>query len=572
MKNSFHIPFKAILLLPAMLLLLASCSEDDQHVLSLLEKAETYLPEKPDSAEMCLDSIAQPANLSESDKALFGLLRSATDNRQGKGVKSDSLIRDSYEYFHKSSQQGNSSDSLLLCRYAQSCYYMSLYYASCDSTKQREDMLRLAIKCSERGKDWHTCYLAYTQLGKSILLSNPEHAITLSKKALSTYYKINDDINNEILILGHIAGAYLTNAELGSAMEYYDKGYKLAKSRKLRKSENEMSMGMAGIYLYMNKPEMALNYAKRGVETAGDAVHTSSLIALAQCYQACDSLSKAKELYQSIAHDTEDMAEQYLISKGLFSIAIQNKNYEELLAYLDSTYDCMENIFLQSLRVKDEYYQGYLEKELQKERLENKSEHQAWMLGASISLLIMLILLIYNQTQKQKQEQQKKAHELETKQQIIDANKKMLQYQQKLIHQKELSLTILRSHLLVRLEYTKQLFTGQENVKLTDGAWADIEQLMNDTDNDFVKKLRQQHPTFDKSEIRLCILTRLNITNATIANIFCIGESAVKKRKSTLKKKGFLIEDPNTTLEKILEHFSSSEPFQEEGEDVLFDE
>ena len=316
---------------------------------------------------------------------------------------------------------------------------------------------------------------------------------------------------------------------------------------------------------------MALAYAKMGIETAGSHVRTSSRIALAQCYQACDSLEKAEEVYQSIMHDA-DLISQHLIFKGLFEVTIQSRNYDKLPTYLDSAYANMENLFLQSQRVKGQYYQDNHAKELQKERLESESERQAWMQGACIALLIMLLLLIcsiyHNKIQKQKKEQEKKAYELETKQQIIDANRKTIQYQQELIHQKVLSLTLLRSHLLRRLDYTKQLFTDQENVKLTDESWADIEQLMDDTDNDFVKRLRLQHPTFDETDIQLCMLTRLNITNAIIANIFCIGESAVKKRKSTLKKKGFLIEDPNVTLEKILEIFSSSDLIHEDGKDI----
>ena len=45
----------------------------------------------------------------------------------------------------------------------------------------------------------------------------------------------------------------------------------------------------------------------------------------------------------------------------------------------------------------------------------------------------------------------------------------------------------------------------------------------------------------------------MKVTNATLVKIFNIGESAVKKRKSTLKKQGFHIADPNITLEQVIE-------------------
>ena len=213
------------LLVIVALVMLTGCERD---ATALLERAEAYLPSQPDSAEVCLDSIGQPQRLNDAQKAWYGLLRTYVDNRQDKGVDSDSLIRDSYEYYREASHTGQTSDMTLLRRYAQSCYYMALYYSSCDSTKQREDMLHQAIKGSEECEDWHTCYLAYTQLGNSTLWGNPDYAIQQSLKALDIYHKINDDVNNEVLILAHIAANYLTLSEPDSALKYYYIGESLA--------------------------------------------------------------------------------------------------------------------------------------------------------------------------------------------------------------------------------------------------------------------------------------------------------------------------------------------------------
>ena len=190
------------LLVIVALVLLTGCERD---ATALLERAEACLPARLDSAEVYLDSVKQIERLNDASRALYGLLRAYTDNRRGKEIKSDSLIRDSYEYYREASHAGQTSDMTLLRRYAQSCYYMALYYSSCDSTKQCENMLHQAIKGSEECEDWHTCYLAYTQLGNSTLWGNPDYAIQQSLKALDIYHKINDDVNNEVLILAHIA-------------------------------------------------------------------------------------------------------------------------------------------------------------------------------------------------------------------------------------------------------------------------------------------------------------------------------------------------------------------------------
>ena len=74
------------------------------------------------------------------------------------------------------------------------------------------------------------------------------------------------------------------------------------------------------------------------------------------------------------------------------------------------------------------------------------------------------------------------------------------------------------------------------------------------TSNNYVQRLRQQHKDFKEEDIRLCILVFLKVPNAKIAEILYIGESAVKKRKAALKKKGFQICDPNIALEQVIEN------------------
>ena len=120
MKNSFHIPFKAILLLPAMLLLLASCSEDDQHVLSLLEKAETVMEEYPDSAYRLLcEADSGIAEQSKGTRIRHFLLKTEADNKLYHPLPSDTLFQDVVDYYdgHGTANQQLKAHYLLGCIY-----------------------------------------------------------------------------------------------------------------------------------------------------------------------------------------------------------------------------------------------------------------------------------------------------------------------------------------------------------------------------------------------------------------------------------------------------------------------
>ena len=534
MKKNMNRNVIIALLVAGLVVTLVGCDHETDR---LLERAEAYLPAEPDSAEMCLNGIEEPARLGDEPRALYGLLRTYTNNRQGKEVKSDSLIRDSYEYYREASDAGQTSDKELMRHYAQSCYYMALYYDACDSTKQCEDMLHQASKYSEKCEDWHTCYVAYTLLGDATRWSNSEYATQQGMKALDIYHKINDDVNNEVLILGKIAGC---TPQPDSALKYYMEAYELSKQHNLQKLQNQMCMGMAGTYLYMGEYEKALDYAKRGIVTADSIVLVTSLETLAYCYSACDSLDKAKEVLNSIQCDSNDYINKYLILRDLSEIAFRQHNYDSLYIYADSAYECMEDRFFHVQGVKDEYYQANLAKELEKEKLLHEQEMSHWIWG-TIILLILLVaaFTIYNVWK--------------NKQRLVAEHQREMQHQKELLHQRSMKIAVLQKHLMEKLEYSYQLFSDSDEAQVTDEVWAETERLLNDTDGNFVQRLRRQHKEFREEDIQLCMLVRMKMPNHVVSKIYHIGVDAVKKRKLSLKKNGFKVTDPTIPLEDVID-------------------
>ena len=143
-ERKFTYPLLAMLVI----LMLISCHRGIEA--EVLRCAESFLPAQPDSADSVLRLVSSSQDLSKADRALFGLLRTYTDNRMGNRITSDSLIASSHAYYYRQSSGGETSDSTLLRRYGQCCYYMGLYYSSCDSTRLCEEQFRNAIKASER--------------------------------------------------------------------------------------------------------------------------------------------------------------------------------------------------------------------------------------------------------------------------------------------------------------------------------------------------------------------------------------------------------------------------------------
>lgn len=502
---------------------------------SLLESAENYLPAQPDSAAACLNRIESVEELDDAQKALYGLLSTIIENHQGNGVSSDSLIRGSYDYYRNKSDEGETSDFRLMRRYAQSCYYMSVFYTSCDSTQLCEELLHQSIRGSEKCADWHTCYLAHTLLSLTTSWEEPQDAVQQALKALTVYHRINDDINNEVLIMGHVAASYLAASEPDSALEYYLKGYELAEKHHLTEAQNSMCMGLSDTYCYMGAFWHALFYAKIGIETADSAALVPSLLSLAQCYYACDSLDQAKAVLDTIPCDSDDYVSRYLTLRTLSEIAAQRRDIDSIYAYVDSAYECLEDRFSRVQQVKD----ASIAKEQKIVEVRHETELNRWMLGSLIVILLVAVGAFYY-------------YRFKRNKRLIVEQEMEMQYQQELARQKALTNTAVQQQLVDRLVTLSQTESGRNQEGKAKAIWQQLEQLVNETDNNFVASLRQQHPDFKDKDIHLCMLVRLKVTNATLVNIFRITESAVKKRKSTLKKTGFQIDDPNITLEQVI--------------------
>jgi hypothetical protein len=174
-----------------------------------------------------------------------------------------------------------------------------------------------------------------------------------------------------------------------------------------------------------------------------------------------------------------------------------------------------------------------------------------------VILLFLVFFIFYHRRTSRLRRQaylMKRKHEIETHNMYVEEQKRQHENDQKLIHQKSITLALLQKYFVAHVSEVKaNLINGNNNVRLTNETWQEIEDLLNASENNFVSKLRQEHKDFEEEDIKMCILTRMKVKNKIIADIFHISVDAVKKRKSTLKKNGFGIDDSTITLEQIIE-------------------
>ena len=180
--------------------------------------------------------------------------------------------------------------------------------------------------------------------------------------------------------------------------------------------------------------------------------------------------------------------------------------------------------------------------------MENQQlEHRSQLYGRTLlivivaSLIVILAIMLVVRYRMRLQRQEK--HQLQQE----------AEHQKTLLHQANEVVAFLQDFILERTEAMQKLSQGGDSlIYLSPHEWNEIERTLNAIDNNRFANLRDQYPQMQEDDIRLCLLTRLGISNRTIGNIYCITISAVQHRKLKLKKDVFGETNPDITLEQIL--------------------
>ena len=541
-----------------LLMFLAACTSDEQ-VEKLLDRAEAYLPLYPDSADMMLQRIdtvlSQSVAVSRETDAHYKLVRTMTNVTWLRSIKADSVIRPAYEYYKEAATGGiwpfHRSESQL--HYAQSCYYMGIYEDTRHNSKRAEDLFREAIKYSEKVENWPINYRAKNRLGILVYQSNSKEGIRLMTEALEAYKLCNDLPANYINILMMLSNRYMATGESEKAFESINEAYEVAVKEKLEAKKYDCLRYASVLYFLSGDYQKSLELAKEGMGEVNRFTNSSANFILAISYMAQDSLEQAKEAFLNIK--SADKMENVAVYQNLCKIAILENDTASARIYADSIVFVTNNVVRNIQKAKDDYYHDVIKREHQEEKL----SHQKWMLitWIVVILLFLVFFFFYHRRTSRLRRQaylMKRKHEIETHNMYVEEQKRQHENDQKLIHQKSITLALLQKYFVAHVSEVKaNLINGNNNVRLTNETWQEIEDLLNASENNFVSKLRQEHKDFEEEDIKMCILTRMKVKNKIIADIFHISVDAVKKRKSTLKKNGFGIDDSTITLEQIIE-------------------
>ncbi len=435
-----------------------------------------------------------------------------------------------------------------------------------DSIRQGETLLRKTIRMSEESEDWHTCYIAYQRLAEALSQSNPEEALRLMKTALAIYEQHPDDERNHVILLDYAGTyaaqvAYTTEDSLQNqaaepsaydeALDYVNRAYNIAEKNQMTDLMCQTLTSLANIAWAREYYRQALDYAHRaetlippsGADRGGlTNLRPGTLQVLARSYFSLDMLDSAETVYRQI-NPGNDVHLAYIVQSSLAKIALRRLGATQVEDSVDEAFGQIEDIYYKALGQKDQYYQETLQQEMENQRLEYRSKTYGRTLLiviiASMIIILAVVMALRYRIRMQEQEKRRLYQEAE--------------HQKTLLHQANEVVTFLQGFILERTEVLKKLNqSGDSLIYISPHEWSEIERTLNAIDGNRFAKIREQYPKMQEDDIRLCILTRLGLSNRTIGNIYCITVSAVQHRKLKLKKDGFGESNPDITLEQIL--------------------
>ncbi len=418
-----------------------------------------------------------------------------------------------------------------------------------DSIRQGETLLRKTIQLAEASEDWHTDYIAHQRLAEALSQSNPKEALRLMKQTLTIYEQHPDDEHNYVILLDYAGTfaaqvAYLNEGSFDEALDFIHRAYDIAKRNQMNDMMCQTLTSLANIAWAQEDYRQALDYAHQAESVATDELRPGTLQVLARSYLSLNMLDSAENVYRKI-NLGDDVHLTYIVQSNLAKIALRRMGATQVEDSVAEAFDKVEDIYYKALEQKDEYYQESLRQEMENQQLEYRSKMFARTLFiiviASLIVISAMVLVIRYRLQAQRQAQRQLQQEAE--------------HQKTQLHQANEVVAFLQNFILERTEVMKKLNqSGDSLIYLSPHEWSEIERTLDAIDNNRFASLRDQYPNMQEDDIRLCLLTRLGISNRTIGNIYCISISAVQHRKLKLKKDVFRESNPDVTLEQILKN------------------
>lgn len=535
---------RLIILLLSLLVTIVSCKRSQ---MPAIQRALSVYASEPDSALAILNGMERKS-LPASEEAMYALIYTASQDKSGLDVSSDSLIRIAYDHYAQLPK-----DSL----YSRCMYYMGKYYWLNDSLDRAEYCLKQAERRAAIDCDTATQCLALEKLSKVMRHGNTRKSIYYIDKALNIYCNYSKaQISNTIyMILGKSESEWQLDRNK-EALELSKRALDIALKLNNPIALSDVYQDMACFATDLGHYGKALEYAKSSYKLS-NSTDIRKIVALAYGYEAADSLKQCQNLIEKFAHRKDFPS--YSSANLRFLIAIKKHDYKNAKLYHDTVSICIENMYKKELHRSMDNYDKLMSEKIGKIKNESKAVMFKYIAIMTILLAISIIIIILQSYKNYKIAAMKELtfEKERTRNEQILHKKEVEQvkslHEEEILHKEE-QIDTMRNIIARKVDVVNKLnVQSNTHIVITDYEWNEIEEYLEGADNLFVSRLRERYPNLLVADIRLLMLLRLKISTKVLANIYGVSEKTIRQKLFLFKEKINLTER-GVSLRQFINH------------------
>lgn len=520
----------------------------------MLLRADSLMECRPDSALRLLQRIDQPHKMQKAERAFYALLLTQAEGMSGEGHTSDSLINVAFDYYQ---QHGTAQQKI------EAWYYRASVYRDLGDAPRAIDYFKQAADAAERKTEYPLLSRIYNQLGTLFFYQNlPKEGVAAYQQAYGYALLANDSARLAYSSLA-MARAYTELDHSDSTLYYYKETATLAQRLGNTKLEEAARSELADIYLQLGEVEEARRLLEHLAQSGVD------LLIWGELYEKCGKADSARYAYRK-ALERGNIYVKKGVSEGLYRLAKVEGKTSEALNYLEQTTLYKDSI--QEItdtegvkRVESLYAYQHITNENNRLSAVNKNKERI-LLWMGIALLATLLLLGYawkrtkeqkehaaRLNQLEKQEYRKKLADYDAeiaslkqrldrasaigeqeKERVRQLLEKTIEEKNKLTESRQEAKTEFRASRIYRhIHHTDK----NAKFKMTDDDWSELQQELNKAYNDFTRRLYIAYPKLSKTELRVCLLVKAEVTNSDIAALLCLSANSVSSIRARLFEK-----------------------------------
>jgi len=518
-----------------LLLSLTGCSLTPKE----LQRAEQLMESAPDSSLHILQHISHKNYMSNSNRALYGLLMFQALDKNYLTLTPDTLINYSIDYYAREGQKSRLAAAYL---YKGRMYKYALRYE--DATL----CLMKAVDNADKTKDFALLGRIYTDLGDICFTQRDYIKARAEYKKEYEFYTKTTQKRQPLEALLAVGRTYSSVHKYDSAMQYCKQA--LAQATDSMSKANCMQ-NIAQNYYAVKQYDSILHYLRPIIHYP--YIDNNRAV---RYYVLADAFFELRQLDSACFYATNAMRfrSDITIRQGCYRIlantAFLRKRMKDMAHYMNMFADCSDSI----KKIESQTKVSVLEKMHQdgKDIQSGKRNSIVFATLLFIVLLLSFVVLYYLYTQHKKNKQ---LHE----EQIQKANSVLVLKQKDLVRgvQQRIEIakekqTVVRKKSTLSERDTLILEIYQSKLHLDD--WTEFTSLMNYTFNNIVSTLESSCPDIKRAEIIWCCLHLLDVPQSERMIVLNISTNSLYKLKQRLALKLQL--DGAKMLDEYLKQFN----------------